>query len=320
MSDPFYEMVKGASEGASQPLCKLIDAVRAGAGLMYEPMHVKRIAKAEAEALIIKEKAEVEVSDIRQRAAARLTNVETRRQQNIESIVEKAAESLPEECSEAPVDQDWMANFIECCKDVGRDEVQALWGKLLAGEVTEPGAFSRRALNALKLLSGSDAALFTIIGFRVWRLNDWPVLFIPGNPHNKWPSECPFRWSDVKTLEDIGFVEAEIIDEHHFMRNPRRFSFDYYGKKYDGFSNPMGGGRTPYWVNFTPIGAELFPLVEQEAGINDEYLEACNRCFELPSWTLDEGSDFRELMVPDDLRDLLNINESKEEPANASGD
>ena len=311
MSDPIYEMTKAAAEGASQPLCKLIDAVRAGAGLIYEPIHIKRVAKAQAQALIISEETNVSVSDIRERAAARLTNVETRRQQNIESIVEKAGESLPNECNDEPVDQDWMANFIDCCKDIGNDEVQSLWAKLLAGEVSEPGKFSRRAINALKLMSSYDAALFTLIGFRVWRQEGWPVLLIPGNPHADWPKECPFMWKHVMALADIGFVESEILDEHHFIGRSRTYSFDYYGKKFDGFSK---GGRGPYWVNFTSIGSELFSLVEQEAGINDEYLEACIRCFDSPSWVLDEKSEFRELVVPEDLADGLNINDSMKNP------
>ena len=84
MNDPFYEMIKGISEAASQPLCKLIDTVSAGVGLIYEPTHLKRIASAEAEAILITERTVLSVSELRQRAAARLTNTETRRQRNIE--------------------------------------------------------------------------------------------------------------------------------------------------------------------------------------------------------------------------------------------
>ena len=307
MNDPFTEMVTGFAESASQPICKLIESIRAGVGLIYEPTHIKRIAAAESEALIIRAQGEMEVANLRQRAVARLTNVETRRQANIESVVKIAADSMPEECSPDPVDQDWMANFVDGCKDVGNEEVQELWGKLLAGEVAEPGSFSRRGLNSLKLMSSFDAGLFMLIGFRVWKMNDWPVLVIPGNPHNTWPAECPFAWHHIKSLADIGLVEAEILDEHHYIRNPKSMAFDFFGKRYQGFTNPLGSNM-PYWVNFTSVGAELLPLVEQEAGIHDEYLEACDQCFSKPSWQLDKTSEARKLSVPDDLRDSLNLN------------
>ena len=177
MSDEFYQMITGVSQSVA--LCKLIDAVRLGAGLVYEPIHVRRMAKAESVALVIRTETELALTKLRHRAAARLTNTESRRQQNIESIVEKASQELPEECSSTPVDQDWMAAFFDCCKDVGNDGVQGLWGKLLSHEVAEPGSYSRRALDALRLMSTYEAVLFSTIGFRVWGLDDWPILLIP---------------------------------------------------------------------------------------------------------------------------------------------
>lgn len=310
MSDEFYQMVKGVSEAASQPLCKLIDAVRAGTGLIYEPTHIRRIAKAEADALVIQEQCELTLSDLRHRAAARLTFTETRRQQNIEHIVEKASQQLPEKCSEEPVDSDWIANFFDCCKDIGNEEVQSLWGKLLAGEIAEPGSYSRCALNALKLMNSAEAAIFMVIGFRVWRLDGWPVLLIPGKTYSTWPKACPFTWSHISALADIDLLHPHIRDEEELIGQKRgELTFDYFGHRFAGFTNPLGG-ISPSWVAFTRLGFELLPLVEQKAGIHDEYLDACDQCFSRPNWKLDNSSEFRELIVPDDLRESLNLNDS----------
>jgi len=309
MTDEFYQMIRGVSEAASQPVCKLIEAVSAGAGMVYQPLHVKRMAAAEVEALVIRAEAELKLTELRQRAAARLTNTESRRQENIESIVESAYENLPGECSEKPVDKDWMADFFDCCKDVGDADVQSLWGKLLAGELAEPNSYSRRALNTLKLMSSIDAGLFTIIGFRVWKLNGWPVLVIPGSTRGSWPQLCPFRWSDISTLADIGLVDPQIHTETDFIRQgPREYTFEYCGQRYIGWSNPLRG--QPSWVNFTRLGAELLPLVTQPAGIRDAYFDACYKCFSVPQWRHDETSDFRVLDVPDDLVESLNLNKA----------
>ena len=64
MSDEFYQMVKGVSDSAVKPLCKLIDAVRGGAGLWYEPIHVRRMAKAEGDALILRAETKVALTEL----------------------------------------------------------------------------------------------------------------------------------------------------------------------------------------------------------------------------------------------------------------
>ena len=309
MSDEFYQMVKGISESAAEPLCKLIDAVRTGAGLWYEPIHVRRLAKAEGDALVIRAEAEISLADVKQRAAARLTNTECRRQQNIESIVERAAATLPQSCSRTPVDLDWMAAFFECCKDVGNEDVQNLWGKLLSDEVAEPGCYSRRALDALRLMSQDEAALFQIIGFRTWKLNDWPILLIPGM-RGTWPKACPFRWGHICTLGEIGLVEPSVHDEMRYVgQAPREaLTVSYHGRSYVGWTNPLGGGNDISWVSFTSLGKELLPIVTQPGGLKDEYFESCCKCLSQPQWNLDSSSDFQELVVPENLLAGLNLN------------
>lgn len=310
MSDEFYQMVKGVSDSAVKPLCKLIDAVRAGAGLCYEPIHIRRMAKADGDALIIQAETKVALTDIRKRAAARLTNTETRRQENIESIVEKASQNLPEQCSETPVDQDWMAAFFDCCKDVGNDDVQKLWGKLLSDEVAEPGSYSRRALDALRLMSRFEATLLKLIGFRVWNLDDWPILFIPGARGIDWPKACPFTWNHIAILGDIGLVEAKIRDELQFIGTKgetRKMTFDYHGQRFVGWTSHFGTHNDPAWVSFSTLGSELLPLVTQQGGLKDEYFDYCCTCLSQKQWKPDASSEFRQLVVPDDLLASLNL-------------
>lgn len=313
MSDEFYQMIKGVSEAAVQPLCKLIDAVRAGAGLCYEPVHIRRMAMAEGESLIVRGQAELALEHLKERAAARLTNTETRRQENIESIVEKAAEKLPDSCSEKPVDPDWMASFFDCCKDVGNEDVQQLWGQLLSDEVSDPGTYSRRALDALRLMSTFEAALFQIIGYRVWKLNDWPILLIPKESFEEWPKSVPFAWRHVSSLGEIGLLDPEMTSEMELLHAERKeLTFEYHGRRYVGRSQHLNA--SPSWIYFTKLGKELLPLVTQPAGFNDQYFESCCRCFDKPTWTLDSTSKFREFTLSDDMSlEDFNLNKEPDE-------
>ena len=70
------------------------------------------LAEADSEAAIIRAKADAKGLDIVDRAKERILNKEVRRQKNIESIIDRAAEEMPEQVSDTKVDEDWTVNFF----------------------------------------------------------------------------------------------------------------------------------------------------------------------------------------------------------------
>jgi hypothetical protein len=144
----------------SEPMTKLIESVSSAIGVLYEPTRVRRKAKADTDAAMIQAKGNIEIHEIEARAQRRINEVEIRRQRNIESIIRMAASQLPETVSKEPVDKDWMAQFFNYCQDVCNEEMQSVWARLLAREVAEPGKFTLRTLNTVKLLLPEEAQLF----------------------------------------------------------------------------------------------------------------------------------------------------------------
>lgn len=151
------------AKALSAPVTKLIEVCAAGCGKLYEPTGIRRRARAEGDALVIMEEAKGRASDVTLRAAQRLLDVEERRQENIDSIVAQAKDLLPEEVSEAPVDPDWAARFFADCEDIGNEQMQTVWARLLAGEVATPGSFSMRTLWVLKNLAPREAQSFNVL-------------------------------------------------------------------------------------------------------------------------------------------------------------
>ena len=87
---------------------------------------------------------------------------EQKRQSNIESVVQQAALELGDtEVEDHQIDHDWTARFFSDVQDVSSEQMQELWGKILAGEVTSPGSTSIRTLSILKNLNQDAAGLFT---------------------------------------------------------------------------------------------------------------------------------------------------------------
>ena len=103
-------------------LKKLIEVVSSGIGTLYRPRSIRRDADAQAYAIKVVGKAQAEAD-----AEARLIEVETddricrriaakevRRQDNIDTVIEIAAENLDgQEVSDNPVDIDWAARFFD---------------------------------------------------------------------------------------------------------------------------------------------------------------------------------------------------------------
>lgn len=57
------------------------------------------------------------------------------------------------------VNDDWIYRWRDYAGDVNSDEMQRLWGSLLAGEVKEPGTYSLRCMEFLRNLEQSEAKL-----------------------------------------------------------------------------------------------------------------------------------------------------------------
>ena len=129
---------------------------------------IRELAKAEKEAveMLGPERAREIVTAaeaanaIRERANARVSFQEEKRQNNIEAVAWQAAHKTPENVSEEPVNPDWIARFFESVKDVSDETMQSMWSSILAGEVAAPGKTSLRTLDVLKNLTQQDAQEF----------------------------------------------------------------------------------------------------------------------------------------------------------------
>jgi uncharacterized repeat protein (TIGR03899 family) len=99
------------------------------------------------------------------RVLARITYQEEKRQTNVEQITQVAAEELSDATDkiEGDVDSDWITRFFRIAEDISSEQMQSLWGKVLAGEVKKPGSYSLRTLELLKNLSQSEAEQFVKI-------------------------------------------------------------------------------------------------------------------------------------------------------------
>jgi hypothetical protein len=70
-----------------------------------------------------------------------------------EAELENDSQTPPDE----KIDNDWLFRWRDCASQVSSEELQKIWGKLIAGEVKSPGTYSLRTLEFLKNLSQAEA-------------------------------------------------------------------------------------------------------------------------------------------------------------------
>ena len=85
---------------------------------------------------------------------------EMRAEVNVSKVLlsaEAALEDDPQTPPERKVDDDWLFRWRDAASTVSSEELQTLWGQVLAGEIKSPGSFSLRTLEFLKNLSHEEA-------------------------------------------------------------------------------------------------------------------------------------------------------------------
>ena len=93
-----------------------------------------------------------------------------KRLMNVGAIAGHAAEELKgKEVSDHDPDPDWIARFFDGAQDVSSEELQKLWGRILAREVKSSGKTSLRTLSILKNMTQQEAQDFsTLMRFRIF--------------------------------------------------------------------------------------------------------------------------------------------------------
>ena len=156
----------------AKPATVLIEKIADAISGIFLPAQIVRVARAEAQAALIRAEANAQMPVVQQRAIQRLIDEEVKKQENIEEVTRLALPQLTNEAKPESVENDWIVNFFDKCRLTSDHEFQALWSRVLAGEANSPGSFSRRTVNFVATLEKSDAEQFTALCSFGWNISD----------------------------------------------------------------------------------------------------------------------------------------------------
>lgn len=105
------------------------------------------------------------------------------------------------------LDPTWEKHFLSGASKVAAtdSERQVWWGRLVAGELKEPGSYSLRTIAVMDVLSQEEAMLFTRVAPYFWDvINGDDVALLPANESSLWRPTL----HKMMTLQAAGLVTA----------------------------------------------------------------------------------------------------------------
>lgn len=305
--------------GLSEPLKRLVEVIAEGIGGISRPLLTRKNADAKAyeirtiaQAIADSQKllgpvryedgsvlVESSVSEktqllpdaaLEQRVITRMAYQETKRQSNIEHITQHAADELHDEQKIGPEkpDSDWTTRFFRLAEDITTDQMQMLWGKVLAGEIRRPGSYSLRALDLLKNITQQEAEMFVKVGKIAFATGN--KTFIPNPDHGKYLEEqFGLKFTDFLLLREIDLLVANDLE---FSLGPAEDDTQTVftcGSTCVFVERPKGTPKQALAaIVFTEIGRQLLQLVEKSPA-SPEYIRKFASYFRKEGVTLKSG-------------------------------
>lgn len=148
---------------------------------------------------------------------------EARKEINVSKAIIHAEEALANDSQTPPkrtVEEDWLFTWRDYAGRVSTEDLQQLWGKILAGEVKSPGTYSIRTLDFLKGLSKDEAE----------RISELARFVIDGRIFrslNKYLEDHGISFSLLLAMQDLGMlsgVEAIGLETQYKSVLPERYA------------------------------------------------------------------------------------------------
>jgi hypothetical protein len=249
---------------------------------------LKAQAKAKVAAIdqgrkIIEAETKVKTSLIRERARDEMhpRNRDDRRRDNMEGIGAETLLALagPVNPTTEPPDDDWIYRFIDASEDVGNEEMQQIWGKILAGEITSPGSFSYTTLETVKRLRREEADLFTRACSFVIQIKDELIIFPSDDRATR--AYTTMDYEDQVRLAEVGLLIPSGA-EYPLVFEDKPLVLTYLNHRYEvDRTPPYRGGDLGRNIRVTMLmsraGRELRSIAGAEP--NDEFEQAIPQLF-----------------------------------------
>lgn len=196
------------------------------------------------------------------------------------------------------VDETWQSRFFRHASAVSDQEVQQLWGKILSGEVRNPGSYSLKTLSILADLSKDDAEAFQRVAERRLTQIESSTILDPFilRSSKKRRDHWPIPYANILALKSAGLLTVGdstsiVIPPAESPENLGASVVFLYGERAIIACRPENDKQIALVVTpFTKAGTELSTLVPPK--FDAKIREPLEKWESLYNWSIIVASDF----------------------------
>ena len=199
-----------------------------------------------------------------------------RREVNVAKAITYAEAQLEADDDAPPaasIESDWLYRWRDHVGSISSAELQALWGRLMAGELKAPGSYSYRTLDFIKNLSRDEAQ-------KIERLGPFLINNFVARDEKGILDKHGVGFGDLLELQELGVLSGvDGIGLSLTLDNLGRDSFLAVLRSHSRalvlrHSDPTRDVSIAMYP-LTTLGAQIVSLAESEP--NDDYLEAVGK-------------------------------------------
>ena len=249
--------------------------------------------------------AQMDVEPDYARAAVRKFGQKVIREQiNLDKVAEAAAEQIRQDTANSggedeaeevpPINEDWLNNFEKEANQKSTEEMQLLFGRILAGEIQRPSSFSIKTVRLISSLDSEVAQIFKrlcslCVTLRVgqgWEmLYDARVVSLGGNAASNSLKNYGMNFDQLNILQENGLIVADYNCQMPYpmcIAKNNSVSLPFcYAKKYWGLVPSLEGQVFNDFklngVALSRTGKELLKVVDIEE--DEKYTAALQKYF-----------------------------------------
>lgn len=134
--------------------------------------------------------------------------------ENLSSCLSFARDVIGDDSDASGIDLSWFIRWADGAEEQVDDEMRVVWGKLLAGELEEPGSYSKRTMSVLGDMSVYDAKIFAeLCSMAVFQVRDDSISSIPRIVAKEDESDSTFNGGyfdlgKICQLESLGIIDS----------------------------------------------------------------------------------------------------------------
>ena len=171
-----------------------------------------------------------------------------------------------ENVSPESVNPDWMFRFFDSVENISNEDMQKIWGHILAGEIKRPNTYSYRTLEKLKNMTQQEAECFQIVSSLALRHGGKDFILNDENILNKYK----VHFGHILMLEECGLMMAQnlslklstSLDQPDYLYNSKVIGL-VNGRKAESQKLVI-----PVYL-FTESGSQLIKAVQPQ--VNSQY-------------------------------------------------